>query len=511
MSNDVATVRALIIYAICVPLAIFLGYLLSDPLDQTTDAVFGVVLFLLILPLIFRWYQAWLIAVWNMAITLMFLPGTLPGWMPMACIAFGIAIGHYILNRERKFLEASSVTWSLLAIGLIVAITAKFRGGIGFRALGDESIGGKRYLWIWLPIVGYFALISQRIPPEKRFRYTTLFLLGAATASAGQIAGFLGPAFRFVYILFPGGPMTEASPLAAESFEKYGGLANGAVAIANVLVARYGIQGVLDLRKFWRPVLFFSALLMSAFGGYRSIAISIGLTLMFAFYFEGLLRSRLMPILVLVFILFGSLAISFSDRLPGPIQRCLAIFPLKIDPAVKMSADASSEWRLEIWRSLVPQIPHYLLLGKGLTFDANDMAMYTTLGNQQAMGEVGGGFALATDYHNGPLSVIIPFGLWGSLAFIWFLTASIRVLYLNYKYGDAETRRINTFLLSFFIARMILFFFVFGSFYTGLVEFVGIVGFSIAVNGGVAKPAPAVRPEVVTRRFRPIPAPVASS
>ena len=52
----------MIIYAICLPLAIVLGYLITDPLDPTTDLVVGMVLFLLVLPLLLKWYHAWLIA-----------------------------------------------------------------------------------------------------------------------------------------------------------------------------------------------------------------------------------------------------------------------------------------------------------------------------------------------------------------------------------------------------------------------------------------------------------------
>ncbi|HEX4265686.1 MAG TPA: O-antigen ligase family protein [Verrucomicrobiae bacterium] len=508
MANDSAAARSLIIYAVCIPLAIFLGYLISDPLDKTTDVVFGLVFFLLMLPLMFRWYHAWLIAMWNTYITMMFLPGTLPGWMPMACIALAIAVGHYILNRERKFLEAPSIAWSLLTLGLIVAVTAKFRGGFGLRAMGDENIGGKRYLWIWVAIIGYFALISQRIPLEKRNRYTTLFLLSSLTALISQIAGFFGPVFNFLYIFFPSSGSSAAiqNPMAEASLERYGGLSVAAVAATYALVARYGIEGVLNLRKFWRPVLFFTALFFCVFGGYRSTFISVALTLLLVFYFEGLLRSRLMPIAVLAMIVVGSFTVAFSDHMPLPIQRCLAIFPLKIDPVARMSAEVSSEWRLEIWRSLLPQIPRYLLLGKGLTFDASNLDDYKTLGNAQAMGEVGGGFALTGDYHSGPLTLIIPFGVWGCLAFLWFLVASFKALWANYKYGDPEIRRTNTFLLSLFISKTFVFFVIFGGFHADLMNFVGIVGFSIALNGGVTKPVTVVQPQLVSRRFRTLPA-----
>jgi len=472
-------------------------------------------LFLLILPLLLRWYHAWLIVVWNLGITFMYLPGMLPGWMPVSCVGFAVAVGHYILNRERKFLHAPSVSWSLIFLALVVLITAKFRGGLGFRALGSDAIGAKRYLWIWAAIIGYFALISQPIPLRKRKLYTMLFLLTPITMSIAFFSSYLGPVAAIVNIFFPtsSDPNQMSDPTAGQDLEKFGGVAGACVAVGYTLVARYGIEGALDLRKLWRPLFFFVGFAASFFGGYRSLVVLMGLTLVFVFCFEGVWRSRLMPIFVLGVILAGGLTVTFSDRMPLSVQRCLALFPLKIDPVARLSAESSSEWRLEIWRALLPQIPRYLFLGKGLTFDANDMSMYAA-GYSQVGGEVGGGFTLASDYHNGPLSVIIPFGIWGCIGFLWFLVAAIKVLWANHKYGDPEIKGFNVFLLSYFLAKTILFFFIFGGLYGDLVVFVGLVGFSISLNGGVAKPVTApVHPQVVFNRFRPLPAarPVAST
>lgn len=506
MPSDTSAARSLIIYAICLPLAIFLGFLLTDPLDKANDVTFAILFLVLLLPLLFRWYHAWLITMWNMAVTFILIPGLLPGWMPMMCIAFMIAMGHYILNPQRAFLKAPSVTWSLIVLGLVVAITAKFRGGIGFRAFGDESVGGKRYLFIWVAIIGYFALISQAVPPEKRKRYATLFLLAGATAALADAADTLGPAFHFLYIFFPSGNSSSNAirgPEAMQSLERFGGVANACVAVIYALVARYGIQGIINLRKIWRPIVFVSVLALTAFGGFRSILISAVLTLILVFYFEGLMRSRLMPIAVLAIVLVGGLTVTFSERLPLPVQRCLAFLPVKINSAARLSAETSTEWRLEIWQYLLPQIPQYLLLGKGLTFDANDMASYITLGNAQVGGVVGGGFTVAGDYHSGPLSLIIPFGIWGTLAFFWFLWASVKVLWKNYKYGDPEIRTINTLLLSYFTCKIIVYFLIFGGFYSDLEMFIGIVGFSITLNGGVATPVPAGLEETV-QQFRPL-------
>ena len=57
------------------------------------------------------------------------------------------------------------------------------------------------------------------------------------------------------------------------------------------------------------------------------------------------------------------------------IQRSLAVLPLiPIDPVVRMDAEASSEWRMQMWRDVVPQIPQYLIVGKGYAFSATELA-----------------------------------------------------------------------------------------------------------------------------------------
>jgi hypothetical protein len=42
MNNAPAIIRSLIIYAVCVPLAITVGYLLTNPMDYSTLGMFGI-------------------------------------------------------------------------------------------------------------------------------------------------------------------------------------------------------------------------------------------------------------------------------------------------------------------------------------------------------------------------------------------------------------------------------------------------------------------------------------
>jgi len=89
---------------------------------------------------------------------------------------------------------------------------------------------------------------------------------------------------------------------------------------------------------------------------------------------------------------------------------------------------------------------------------------------------------LAGDYHNGPLSVLIPFGIWGLAAFVWLMVAGARFLYTNFREGAPELRQINAFLLALFLARILFFCFVFGTLHGDLYHFAGILGLSVALN-----------------------------
>ena len=90
---------------------------------------------------------------------------------------------------------------------------------------------------------------------------------------------------------------------------------------------------------------------------------------------------------------------------------------------------------------------------------------------------------VAGDYHNGPLSVIIPFGLLGAIAFTWMLAAAIRLLYHYHRFGDPALQRVNTFLLAAFVAKTLFFVFIFGALYSDLITFIGLVGLAISLNG----------------------------
>src|SRR5207247_3503115 len=209
------------------------------------------------------------------------------------------------------------------------------------------------------------------------------------------------------------------------------------------------------------------------------------------FCVEKLWRTGVLLIVLLAAVLSGSGLLLFANKLPLSVQRTVSFLPIRVDPVARGSAESSNEWRLEMWKRLLPDVPKYLIKGKGYALDANELYLISQVGPRSAIA-AGEGAIFTGDYHNGPLSVLIPFGLFGMAAFLWFLFRSTALLYHNYRFGDPALARINGLLLALFLARIFSFFVIFGSLYADMCLFTGLLGLSISLNGRVA---PAAEPE----------------
>jgi hypothetical protein len=318
-------------------------------------------------------------------------------------------------------------------------------------------------------------------------------LLGFAVTAVGDLGSILPESFYFVYLLFPisqhGLSSIINDPVGPTvAIDRLGGVATACWGVVNAMLARHGIREVFVSRHILRLLVFLTLLSVSMLGGFRSIVVMLFLVFSILFYLEGLMRSRLLPIFALIVVLIGALLVGFVQRLPLNVQRTLSVLPLPVDPIAKANAEASSQWRINIWKRVIPQIPQYLLLGKGLGISAKEMQSFITVDPRSGLAESSeAGTEFVSDYHSGPLSVIIPFGLPGVIAFLWFLAASGRALYRNYRYGNPAYAKLNRFLLAFFTAKTIFFLFAFGSLFPDLAMFAGLVGLSISLNGGVAR------------------------
>ena len=508
MSNSSLLIRSLVIYAVCVVAAVVLGCVLANWDDKMSFFTGILLLSLLLIPLFLRWHHVWLIAVWNTPAVFFLLQGKPTLALGMAFASLFISILQHALNRKLGFIQVRSLTVPLLVLAGVVLVTAKLSGGIGLNIFGSANVGGKRYIYLLGGIAGYFALSAQRIPPNKAVLYVSIFFLAGVTSMISDLAHFVAPsALYYILLVFPptnwwGGNAAE-SVVGGPEYARLGGIASGCVSLLFWLMAVYGIRGIFNLRKFWRLPLFCAAVVGCMLGGFRSMLVLFLLTFAFVFCFEGLMRSRFLPGIVCGGLMLIAAAVPFTDQMPFAVQRTLSVVPfINLDPSVRGDAEGSTEWRVQMWNLVLPEVPKYLIVGKGLSIDANELTEATTF---KPVGGDPEAFMLAGDYHSGPLSLIIPFGLPGVFAFLWIVVAGTRVLWKNYRYGDPALMQINTFLLAAFLVRTVFFLAIFGSFYGDVFQFTGLLGLSVAINGGVCQPVPASRKRAVEElRLAPV-------
>jgi O-antigen ligase len=431
--------------------------------------------------------------------------------MMMSGISLGIAILTNILSRKARFQHVPSVAIPLLFLLGVVLVTAKLTGGIGFHALGGTTIGGKKLFFILASVIGYYAISNYHIPAEKSHKYAGLFVLSGVTAVLPNLIYMGGPTIWFLYMLFPpefalNQAVEDFDPnFVAVRFSRLTGVTFAAIAAVSFLFMKFGLRDMLDIRKPWKLAVLALAFIASLLGGFRSALITFALLVAMQFWLEGLFRTRFLVAGLIALLLGLVVLIPLAPKLPLSVQRSLSVLPVKIDPMARADAQASTEWRLEMWKVLLPQISEYLWLGKGYAIDPSDLYLAEEAVKRNLIKnyEVA---LLAGDYHSGPLSVLVPFGIFGVIGFLWFIGASIRLLYRNYRFSDPSLQKINTFLLASFLARFVYYIVGVGALSSDLVFFAGTVAFSIALNGGMRKPAPAPA-TVSSAALLPAPAP----
>ncbi len=508
MDRNVEIPKAALVAAVAVPLALIVGFLLVNPLALTSIGFIGVLLMALTSPLWLRWHHALLICFWNTAFVAFFLPGRPPVWVVLAALGLGIAVLTRSVSARNSFLQVRMVTLPLVALALVVVVTLALRGGIGARALGSEMWGSKRYLTVLGAIIGYFALTSQAIPRARAQWYAALFFLSGMTALFSDLVFVAGPSFYFLFN-FLSVDVAANQVLTQDTLRRFTGLAWLAQAGYWFMLLRYGIAGIFDLRRPWRLLVFIALFLMGLFGGFRSSIILLGVLFLTQFWYERLLRTKFFPIALVSALLVGLFIVGYAEQLPLPVQRSLTFLPIKVHPMARQDAQGSLEWRLSMWKVVIHDVPQYLWLGKGYTFSSVDLYLIHE-SILRGFFELYEETLVTGNYHNGLLTLIVPFGLPGAVAFVWFLFAGWRVLRRNYLYGDADLKNINTFLIAYFGARLVFYVFFYGQFDLDLMVFTSLIGLSISLNGGVkSPPRPALaRPpaQLLEREPQPLPA-----
>jgi hypothetical protein len=487
MLSSIGLARTALIYAACLVVAVAVGFMLTAPNTYTSLGVFGLLAFVLAFPLLAKWHHALLILTWNASISLFFLPGQPTLGMVMALVSFSLTVLDYSMGRRRLFLSVPALAWPLLYLAAVVLVTAQATGGVGFRLFGSGVYGGKRYFYILLAIVAYLALIARPIRREHALLAVSAFFLSGLTSMVSNVVYLLGPSAYFVLALFPAEGTFNAMRTGSEMFVRFTGVSWATLAVCYWLLLRFGVRGLLDPSRPWRLALFGTMFGLSMLGGFRAIPIGIMTVFVCQFVLEGLHRTRLLPAVILSALLLGILSFPFIDRMPLTVQRSLSFLPVNVERVVSSDAQATVAWRLDMWRILWSEVPRYLWLGKGFAMGPSDQYLAEE-GVRRGLYQATEPALLSGNFHNGPLTLLIPFGIWGALGFLWLSAAGIWVLHRNRRYGDPALKNINCFLMALLLTRLGTFYTYYGDFSTDMLSVVAYLGLSVSLNGGVCRP-----------------------
>src|SRR5215472_3647700 len=206
MTNDPANVaaalRSLALYGVCALIAIIVGVLMTNPWTYSSLGIVGAICAVLFIPLLLRWHHPLMIIAWNTPIYLFFIKGDPTLCLALITMSLVISTTDRALN-QRHFIKAPQVTWPLCFLIGVVLITAQFTGGLGLKAFGSDVYGGKKYVFLIMGILGYFAITARTIPKEKAKWYVGAFFLGGALSFIQDffpiMPGFMQP----LYLLIP--------------------------------------------------------------------------------------------------------------------------------------------------------------------------------------------------------------------------------------------------------------------------------------------------------------------
>src|ERR1700722_4680641 len=135
MANTFAVSRSHLVYGVCLPLAVLIGYLLAAPQDSGSMAIVTLVICILCVPLVMRWHHLLLVFSCNAWVSLFFLPGHPPLWILLALAGLCLSLLSPSLGPHWHGFQARSVSYSLLFLGFVAFATAYITGGVGFHFL----------------------------------------------------------------------------------------------------------------------------------------------------------------------------------------------------------------------------------------------------------------------------------------------------------------------------------------------------------------------------------------
>lgn len=312
---------------------------------------------------------------------------------------------------------------------LIVVFTATWRGW-GLKMLESNIWGGMQYVSLIAALL--FYIYSTHAPLSHVHLKRTLqgfFIVSFLPAAALLLVRYI-PDMAWIRTFIEIGDQPDqqwqASEVTRWAFMQYPAI-------------WIGVAGLFlyDRHSRITPMVVLTVALsfiMLGLSGHRTVVVLLGLTvLVYMAVRQRTARfSQFLKFTVVLTLLLAALYY-FVGKLPLTFQRPFAWLPgIGITYEAGASAAVTSQWRIELWRQLLPMVPDYLWVGRGMAFNAGEANAAAVLASDRATQYMY--FAAIHNYHNGPLWLVLDLGVAGFVAGVIFMLGGV------VRYGRALRR-----------------------------------------------------------------------
>ncbi len=418
---DSNKIKAIIVVVIATFVALYLGITAATAQFETIAWVVGVATFIACLAL---GKKIWLLIPLLGALNLTLM---IPGRPTTMQVAQLLVVGFCMLMLlTRKLPYRLQITELEFWIGLLTVAVAQvyLRNPTGLNIFGGDTVGGRPYVFFAATLVTALLLCGLRVPPGELRTAVKLSIVGGLLNFVVGLFGWLFPVFGVWF----GTATATGSEVQQEAVDTGRAGRIPFIVFVPITIANWvssyvnPLRGSFSLR--WAPLILISFAFAAA-SGYRNVIGAVGLTYLVGIFYHGRLPSLIaacfLGILGLIFLSVGNMVVPF----PPNIQRALSFLPGTWDERYTADSEASTNWRTEVWMEvlLTDRWIANKIMGDGMGFTKEELAMQQTLAANKITGKVGtSGFdahresILANgDYHSGPVSAIRTIGYVGLL------------------------------------------------------------------------------------------------
>jgi len=451
-------------------LAVFLGsWVISAP--KEVGVGIAVVLAIVVFMVLNR--NVWILIPACMTLGIRF--PLIPGGFSTVELASMFVVGctfFLLLNRRVSLrLKMTSLEWMSIAI-LLLLIQSFLRNPVGIRALGSANVGGRPYVIIIITVCAGIVLASTRTDHAQIKRAFRWSIYGYLVTFVIQVLAYASAKIAFyTTILFgvTGGHSATDQTVSVNSGRASRNTLGSFLASST---SRTLVAFKSPLKALFHPlwlILLVVSIVSAGVSGYRSVIGVTGITLLLGIYYWGGGRAVVLAGFLGISGYMGINILNMAIPLPPNIQRSLSFLPGSWEDRYKEDANASTDWRVEMWKEalLTDTYIRNKYLGDGLGIQRSDFLHMKAIGESRIItDEMSQERAmLAGDFHSGPVTTIKVIGYVGLIILtIAMVVVALRAhrLIMNSR-NKPHFKEVLFFCLP-LVYMPIVFLFVFGSF-----------------------------------------------